>query len=321
MVVVAATTLLSVHPVSATAPPPAGNLCAIIQGLCDPAVPPQPDFRMIVTSGVGQNARSVTVTTNERVSFGAVLQASGSNIFTLTSVRFYDAAGVLTPATTCYAFRTNVLAPTIGVESPRTPPLPIPWKQAINNEPWGPTFGAAIRFTDIPRNTISNVEIGISCTYLGQTYRRSVLLQFRGAADQGAPPGLGFYRNNPPSIDAGNPTQTGTAKLFWNLLGDVGVCTISELRADGDYTPGIGLWGGDSYIKANAIQLPLFNGVDLQVQYPTRPGTNLYTFSLRCDSVGTRDVTIRATRTSGSGGGGGAAAGNVLDYGRGTKQF
>ena len=307
----------SASPAGATAPPPASNLCAIISGLCDAAPAPLPDFRFTVRSG----STSRTVTSNTELAFPVTLKVTNvSDEFTLSSVRFYDAKNVLPSGTTCYAFRTNLLSPGIGVKGPASNPN-VPWKQAVNNEPWGPSFGpSSITFTNIPRNKLNKVQIGISCDYLGQTYRRSVLFSIQGFDDTvGGVASMTFHRVNPTPIDRTSAIQTGTALLWWTIRNNVGVCTITEVRSDGDYQPPISRWGTDAYIKAN---LGSSLGVGLTVDYPAVPGSNRYTFTMKCSNVTNPiDATITATRTNSGGGGGGSSQGKVLDYGRGTQRF
>jgi hypothetical protein len=307
--------VLVANPANATAPPPASNLCAIIQGLCDPAAPPLPDFRFSVRSGATQ----VTVTNNTRVTFPVTLRANGANSYTLSSVRFYDAVGTLNASSECYAFRTNVLSPSLKVTG--QPGVATPWAEAIDNERWGAVFGPnQVTFSEIPRNKRTNVEMGISCLYNGQTYRRSILFQIDGFTDTSPTASFSFSSTNPPRIDATSVQTTGSALLFWNIRGDVGTCSITEVRADGSYSPGINQWGNDAYIKSNARQGSTLNGVPLQVTYPNNPGSFTYRFLMRCSKVADPiERTITATRTAAGGGGSGNP--NTLNYGRGTRQF
>jgi hypothetical protein len=259
------------------------------------------------------------VTANTVVQFPVELQAGQANTYTFSYVRFLDNNGVLTAPDACTTFRDNTLSPTIGVEGEVG--VATPWARAGSNEVWGASFGPnRITFTDVPRNKLSNVVIGVSCTHLGVTQERSVLLKVRGFDDtNNDPASMTFRALNPPPIDADDPTQSGVGKLHWTLKNDVGACQITEVSRGGDYTPAIRSWGGDDYIKANP-GAPL--GVTLAVEYPSRPGSSRYTFSMSCSNVAAPiERTIIAARRSSIITGNGNSTGKVLNYGGGTARF
>ncbi|CAN5155901.1 hypothetical protein BH11PAT4_BH11PAT4_4180 [soil metagenome] len=310
-----ATLFFVVSPAQATAPPPAGSLCAFVTGLCDAAPVIPPDMRFTArAAGV-----TVTASTNTRVEFPVQLQVtSQTNDYALSYVRFYDAKNVLTAPDACTTFRINTLSPSIGVLG--EPGVPTPWARAVDNEVWGSSFGPKkITFTEVPRNKLSMVEIGVSCTYLGKTYKRSVRFKVLGLDDiSNGAPSMTFKSVNAPVVDADDPSLSGTAKLYWTLKNDVGTCQITDVRKDGQYIPDISAWGGDGYIKANP-EAAL--GVVLTVDYPDRPGAYRYIFSMRCSKVaGPIEKAILAVRSF-AGGGGGSGAGKVLNYGGGTQRF